>query len=90
MRKVIRADCTETHLETPQSIGQIEKLIGASILDTVTLRDRVHVMMVDDLGHQKALPVNQKATALYWARCGGPNDHFIRGDVVIVPDEDFA
>jgi hypothetical protein len=90
MRKIIRTDGTETDLETRQSIDQIEKLISADTLDTVTLRDRVHVMLVDDQGHQKQLPPNQKATDHYWERCGGPNDHYIVGDVVIVPDEDFA
>lgn len=90
MRKIIRADGTEIELDVRQSMPQIEKHIGADFLDTVTLRDRVHVMLVDDLGHSKELPVNQKATEHYWERCGGQNDHVIRGDVVIVPDEDFA
>ncbi len=90
MRKIIRSDGTETDLETRQSIDQIEKLIGANMIDTVTLADRVHVMIVDDAGHEKQLPVNQKATDFYWQRCGGQNDHVIRGDVVIVPDADFA
>jgi hypothetical protein len=90
MRKIIRTDGTETDLAARQSIDQIKKLISADTLDTVTLRDRVHVMLVDDQGHQKRLPVNHKATDYYWHRCGKPNDHYIRGDVVIVPDEDFA
>lgn len=66
----------------------------------------LHVMCVDDhghvtqpvqegvtlhlrsIGHRK--PVNQKATELYWANCRPGTTHQIVGDVVIVPDEDFA
>jgi hypothetical protein len=90
MRKIIRTDGTETDLEARQSLDKIRATIGADTLDTVLLRDRVHVMLVDDIGHQKQLPVNQKATNHYWERCGSPNDHYIRGDVVIVPDSDFG
>lgn len=90
MRKLIKADGTEVKFLLKKSNAQIRALIGADTLDTVTLRDRVHVMLVDDLGHEKRLPVNGTATQHYWERCGGPVDHVIRGDVVIVPDEDFA
>lgn len=40
------------------------------------------------VGHRK--PVNAKATALYLANCIPGTTHKIVGDVVIVPDEDFA
>jgi len=56
----------------------------------VLLTDRVHVMIVDDAGHQKGLPVNAAATALYHARCLPGTTHQIVGDVVIVPDSDFG
>ncbi len=64
------------------------------------------VMVVDDQGYEvkpvtdgntlnlvpvKALkPVNPKATALYLANCSPGTTHQIVGDVVIVPDDDFA
>jgi hypothetical protein len=35
-------------------------------------------------------PVNEKATNLYWANCKPGTTHQIVGDVVIVPDDDFA
>jgi hypothetical protein len=35
-------------------------------------------------------PINDKATALYWANCHPGTTHKIVGDVVVVPDEDFA
>ncbi|MNW08180.1 hypothetical protein D3C71_2049180 [compost metagenome] len=63
-------------------------MIGAEALDTVSLADRVHVMLVDDEGILKGLPVNPVATRLYQDARGIP--HQIRGDVVIVPDSDYA
>ena len=75
----------------------VEKMIGADVLDTVTLRrggevpgkDAI-VMFVDDLGVSKDLPVNQKATEYYLSRCKPGTTHEIRGDVALVNDEDFA
>jgi hypothetical protein len=55
----------------------------------VSLKDGVHVMIVDDVGHRKDLPINNKATYLYWEKCVRPVFHVIRGDVLIVPDEDY-
>jgi hypothetical protein len=90
MRKLLRADGQERELHGPLSMRQIRELMGAVGLDTVMLADRVHVMLVDDLGHMKNLPINEEATKLYWEKCGRPVDHVIRGDAVVVPDEDFA
>jgi hypothetical protein len=89
-RKLIRHDGTE--IETGRlSLDDVHALIGADYLDTVNLRDQHgHVMLVDDLGHRKELPVNMKATALYLTVCVPETRHQIRGDVVIVPDGDFA
>jgi len=90
IRKIIRADGTEIGLDAAVSIVQACKLIGAETLDTVMLADRVHVMLVDDNGYERDLPVNQKATALYLKRCRTGTTHEIVGDVVIVPDSDFG
>jgi hypothetical protein len=88
-RKLIRHDGTEIEC-AKLTIGEVEKLIGADYLDTVNLRDQHgSVMLVDDLGHQKALPVNAKATALYLSVCVPGTKHQIRGDVVICQDGDF-
>lgn len=88
IRKLIRADGAETDLHGPHAIQDICQMIGADALDTVSLSDRVHVMLVDDQGILKNLPVNPAATRLYQAARGIP--HQIRGDVVIVPDSDYA
>ena len=90
MRKLIRANGEERELHGPLDTKQITELIGASVLDTVLLVDRVHVMLLDDLGYHKELPVNAKATVLYLKKCKPGTTHVIRGDVVVVPDEDFA
>ncbi|MBB5413481.1 hypothetical protein OKW40_000850 [Paraburkholderia sp. RAU6.4a] len=90
-RRVLRADGTTQALEGPRTMAQIEALIGpdCECCDTVML-DGLHVMIVDDLGYRKGLPVNENATALYLLRCGPGVDWQIRGDVVIVPDDDFS
>jgi hypothetical protein len=41
-------------------------------------------------GTKPRKPINEKASLLYWERCGGATEHKIVGDVVICPDEDFA
>ncbi len=72
-------------------IPEIEKEIGASCLDSVNLRDG-RMMMVDDNGIAKGLPVNPLATALYQtiyplAKKAGATIH---GDVEIAWDKDFG
>lgn len=92
-RRVIRVDGTEEALPKRVTMNEISRLIGASSLDTVNLRHLGYplwVMVVDDLGHPNGLPVNPKATELYHANCRPGATHTIRGDVVIVADEDFA
>lgn len=93
VRKLIRADGTETELHGPHAIADIQTMIGASTLDTVVLHSMgypVHVMMVDDTGMIDGRPVNAKATTLYHAQCRPGVTHQIHGDVVIVPDSDYA
>ncbi|MCP2517434.1 hypothetical protein M5J07_21020 [Achromobacter mucicolens] len=89
-RKLIRADGTETVLHGPHAMQDVCQMIGADALDTVSLADGVHVMLVDDEGHRKGLAINAKATRLYHEVCIRGTTHEIRGDVVIVPDFDYA
>lgn len=77
----------------PMSMSQIGALIGAACLDVVALRhlgNPLHVLVVDDQGHPKGLPVNAAATVLYHANCIPGATHVIRGDAVVLPDDDFA
>ena len=89
MRKLIPVDGDITEFPQPLSMSKIHLLIKADTVDSFTLTDRVHVCIVDDIGIRKDLPVNIRATAMYWERCGGPNSHMIRGDVFVCPDSDF-
>lgn len=89
-RIVIRVDGSIEAMPKTRRITEIAQRIGADTLDTVVLADRVHVMAVDDTGHPKGLPINERATALYHQVCVRGTVHPIRGDVVVVPDGDFA
>lgn len=92
-RKLIRADGTEEDLIGPHALDDVRQMIGASTLDTVALRhlgQPLHVMLIDVNGYLRDLPVNSKATELYHANCIPGTTHQIRGDVVIVPDGDYA
>lgn len=92
-RKLIRSDGSVTMLPGPVSMQDIRTMIGADTLDTVNLHHLgrpLWVMVVDDLGHPKELPVNEQATRLYHANCIPGTTHEIRGDVVIVLDDDYA
>lgn len=89
-RKLIRADGTSEEYTRPLSMRDIQLKINADCIDTVVLKDRVHVMVVDDSGHIKGLPENEAATQLYHQVCRPGTTHKIVGDVFIVPDSDFA
>jgi len=88
--QIIRTDGTEeTHeLSRARLMDTIHKFLNCDCVDTVNLRDG-RVMIVDDDGLGKGLPVNAKATALY-KMVTIPNDNKIVGDVAIAVDEDFA
>lgn len=71
------------------TIPRLHELTGASYFDTVNLRNG-SVMMVDDNGIAKGLPVNAKATEVYHMMCVPGTTHKIQGDAVIVNDSDFG
>ncbi|NLZ10855.1 MAG: hypothetical protein GX086_05925 [Alcaligenaceae bacterium] len=92
-RKLIRVDGTETVLVGPHALRDIAQMIGADTLDVVMLRHMgkpLHTMLVDDEGAVKGSAVNEKATTLYHLNCVPGTTWEIHGDVVIVPDGDFA
>lgn len=93
MRTLYRTDGTTLDLPAGRSIEDHRKMIKADTLDTVCLRHMghpLHVMLLDDNGHGKSLPVNAEATKLYLANCKPGTTHTIRGDVIVVPDSDFG
>jgi hypothetical protein len=91
-RRLLRTDGTVIELDGPKDMAEIEALIGGDCeaTDVVMLRDRLHVMILDDTGASRNLPVNPAATALYHEICVAGTTWPIRGDVVILPDTDFA
>lgn len=92
-RRLIRADGSEEQLPEPITNSRIATMIGAGALSCVNLRHMgppLITMLVDDNSHEKQLPVNETATALYHANCWPGTTQVIRGDVVVCPDDDFA
>lgn len=89
MRFLLRVDGKKTYYDTKVAIKQVAEIIGASCLDTVRLKDCVHVMCVDDTGMIDQKPINKEATKLYWQKCGYETDNCIHGDVFICPDQDY-
>lgn len=90
---LIKTDKTVTEIARGRSMSDLRNLIGADTLETVRLRhlgEPARVMLVDDAGYAKGLPVNTLATAMYLANCRPGTKHQIRGDVVVVFDADFA
>ena len=91
--EVIRTDGTKRVHETTargQSLMTfVQALIGANISDKVNLRDG-RIMIVDDLGHQKGLPVNEEGTRLYHGVYKPGFKHKIVGFVAICQDDDFS
>lgn len=92
MRKLICTDGTSLNLLAKRSITKCLEMIHAETLDTVSLHHMghpLHVMILDDAGYTKNLPINVEATKLYLANCQPGTTHSIRGDVIVVPDDDF-
>ena len=88
---IIRVNGDEEDVQEKPSIAKINRAIGCSCVDTVTLdRRREILMIVDDTGMIDGKPVNPKATELYHARCRPGTPYSIHGDVAIVNDQDFA
>jgi hypothetical protein len=88
-RRLLPTDGRSVEIEGRLTMALIGALIGADCLDTVNLRNG-DVLVVDDLGHSKCLPINDAATQLYLSVCKPNTTHQIRGDAVVIPDADFA
>lgn len=92
-RYVLRVNGAREPLASPVTITRAMHLISADYLDVVQLRHMgrpLTVMLVDDQGYRKELPINAEATALYHANCTPGTTHVIVGDVVVCPDADFV
>lgn len=93
VRKLLRANGTSETFFAPIKIDKLREMVGCNAFHAVSLwhmGEPLHVMLVDDNGLAKRLPVNVEATELYRANCKLGARGVIVGDVVIVPDEDQA
>jgi len=92
-RAILKVDGSVIPFEKSMSIFAVYRTLGAKSVDSISLHHMgypLHVMMIDDQGHLKGLPVNAQATALYHLNCKPDTTHEIRGDAIIVPDSDFS
>jgi hypothetical protein len=89
VRRLLKVDGSVTVLGDAMSQIRIRILLGAEGLEIVNLRNGM-VMLVDDDGIKRGLPVNPIATEMYKRRCLPNTENKIHGDVVIVADSDFG
>jgi hypothetical protein len=95
MFTIIRTDGTEESHEERPTMSLCLAAIQASALETIPI-GRANtppddqIMLVDDTGALRDLPVNAKATALDQAICVPGNPHHIHGDVIVTYDWYFA
>lgn len=95
IRKRINADGTEQELPVVLPMSAIAVELRATALDHVNLHHMgqpLHVLIVDDHGASKRLPINPGATALYRDNCRpeARTRAFIYGDAFLCPDSDFV
>jgi hypothetical protein len=89
--RIIRANGEEFDVNEKPSIAKIQREIGCTCVDTVTLdRTTMAIMVCDDTGMLDNKPINEKATQLARKAFGTQYPYSIHGDVAIVNDEDFA
>ena len=84
----LRASGAQETLAPGLSMSKARKLMGADFFDVVNLHDG-RIMLVDDLGLEKDLPINAAATSLYHSVCVPGTTWPIRGDVIIVLDANY-
>lgn len=93
-RRVIRADGSVIPLPKPLAIESIRQMIGADVLHVVSLRhlgEPLQVMLVDDNGIARGLPVNEQASAIYADSCRKTGVvPKIYGDACVTSDSDFS
>lgn len=89
VRRLLKHDGNVEVLGGKMSMDQIRILLDADALDVVVLQNGM-VMLVDDNGIERGLPVNPVATEMYLRRCVPGADAKIFGDVVITLDADFG
>lgn len=87
-RRILFADGSQEQLNEAYTTKEIGAMISADQCSAIMLKHGM-VMMVDDAGQEKCLPVNYLATAIVYGSQPYGIEREIRGEVVIVPDTDF-
>jgi len=88
--KIVRPDGSEEMVDKKPTLEALYEAIGCDCVDIVRVgsRDSQQVMIVDDNGLLNNLPINDKATALYWQFYNTTSP--IVGTVVLANDADFG
>jgi len=83
---LLKADRSERMVEPINGrfdLNQIYSLIGCEVFQPIQLNDNRKVLLVDEDGKLKKLPINQRATKLFH-QAGGAEFDFVVGDVLVV------
>ena len=88
-RMILRANGATEPLEEPAGLDAFNRATDEALPFTVRLPDG-WVMMGDDNGIAKGLPVNEAATALYHSVCRPGTTHKVHGDVLVTVEADFG
>lgn len=87
-RRMIAIEGSQQGISESQTMKQIGDMIGADCCSAIMLKHGM-VMLIDDAGQEKKLPINYLATAIVYGSQPYGIEREIRGDVVIAPDTDF-
>jgi hypothetical protein len=92
-RQLIRASGAITDFAGPLTLTEIHAQLRARVLEGITLVHwgmPLHTMLLSDQPGRKSGRINAHATDLYRANCKPGSKRQIRGDVLVVPDQDFT
>lgn len=87
-RRMIAIEGNQLGLNASHTVDEIADMIGTEDLSVIKLKHGM-VMLIDDAGQEKKLPINYLATAIVYGSQPYGIEREIRGDVVIAPDTDF-
>ncbi len=93
IRQLIRCSGATIDFTDPLTLTEIRTQLRARVLEGITLVHwgmPLHTMLLRDEPGRNNDRVNVQATELYRANCKPGSKRQIRGDALIVPDQDFT
>ena len=93
IRQLIRASGVTCDFQAPLSLTEIREQLRTRVLEGITLVHwgvPLHTMLINEQHGRRNGRVNVRATELYRANSKPGSKRQIRGDVLIVPDQDFT